>query len=122
MLGRPSSERSVSDVYMPILSVLSTDQAAALLGEAAHVLEALRERLKKRQSPYARVFDVLVVLVETERNAEALKALLQEPDDDPDDLEALDKAWAEEQVTFGPDKVGCPKATAMLSRMEETGQ
>lgn len=109
-------------VFLEFLSMLPTDEAAALLGEAAHVLEAVRERLKKRQSPYARVFDVLVALVETGRNGEALRALLQEPDDDPDDLEALDKAWAEEQVTFGPDKVDCPRAAAMVSRMEETGQ
>jgi nitrate reductase delta subunit len=96
-------------VFLEFLSMLPTDEAAALLGEAAHVLEALRERLKKRRSPYARVFDILVALVETKRNAEALNALLQEPDDDPDDLEALDRAWAEEQVTFGPDQVGCPR-------------
>ena len=111
--------------HLPVFgvwSLLSTDQAAALPVKQHTFLEALRERLKKRQSPYARVFDVSVALVETERNAEALKALLQEPDDDPDDLEALDKASAEGQETFGPDKVGCPKATAMLSRMEETGQ
>ena len=67
----------------------------------------------------ARVFDALVALSAAERDSEALKALLQEPEDDPNDLEALDRAWAEEQVTFGPDKVGCPKATAMLSRMAE---
>lgn len=107
-------------VFLEFLSMLPTDEAAALLGEAAHVLEALRERLKKRRSSYARVFDILVALVETKRNAEALNALLQEPDDDPDDLEALDRAWAEEQVTFGPDQVGCPKAAAALARMGET--
>ncbi len=109
-------------VFLEFLSMLPKAEAAALLGEAAHVLEALRERLKKRQSPYVRIFDALVALVETERNAEALKALLQEPDDDPDDLEALDRAWAEEQVTFGPDQVSCPKAAAVVSRMEESAQ
>ncbi|MBK8545617.1 MAG: nitrate reductase molybdenum cofactor assembly chaperone [Caulobacteraceae bacterium] len=96
-------------VFLEFLSMLPTDEAAALLGEAAHVLEALRERLKKRRSPYARVFDILVALVETKRNAEALNALLQEPDDDPDDLEALDRAWAEEQVTFGRIKSAAPR-------------
>lgn len=109
-------------VFLEFLSMLPTDEAAALLGEAAHVLEALRERLKKRRSPYARVFDILVALVETKRNAEAVTALLKELDDDPDDLEALDRAWAEEQVTFGPDQVGCPKATAAVARMGETSQ
>lgn len=109
-------------VFLEFLSMLPTDEAAALLGEAAHVLEALQERLKKRRSPYARVFDILVALVETKRNAAAVTALLQEPDDDPDDLEALDRAWAEEQVTFGPDQVGCPKATAAVARMGEASQ
>lgn len=107
-------------VFLEFLSTRPTEEAASLLGQAAHVLEALRERLKKRQSIYARVFDVLVALVDTYRNPEALSALLQEPDDNPDDLEALDRAWAEEQVTFGPDKVGCPKA-AMASLMRESG-
>ena len=105
-------------VFLEFLSTLPADEAAALLGQAAHVLEALRERLNKRESIYAQVFDVLVALVDADRNAEAVKALLQEPDDDPNDLEALDKAWAEEQVTFGPDKVDCPKA-ALLSRVKE---
>lgn len=105
-------------VFLEFLSQRPADEAAALLGQAAHVLEALRERLKKRQSAYAAVFDALVALVDKDRNAEALKALLQEPEDNPNDLEALDRAWAEEQVTFGPDKVDCPKA-ALLTRMKE---
>jgi nitrate reductase delta subunit len=106
-------------VFLEFLSTLPSDEAAALLGQAAHVLEALRERLRKRQSHYASVFDILVALVDTDRNSEALEALLREPDDDPNDLEALDKAWSEEQVTFGPDKVDCPKA-ALLQRMKES--
>jgi nitrate reductase delta subunit len=106
-------------VFLEFLSTLPSDQASALLGQAAHVLEALRERLHKRESVYAKVFDVLVALVDADRNPEALKALLKEPEDDPNDLEALDRAWAEEQVTFGPDKVDCPKA-ALLSRMKDT--
>ena len=105
-------------VFLEFLSQRPPAEAAALLGQAANVLEALRERLKKRQSMYACVFDALVALVEVDRNPAALKALLQEPEDNPDDLEALDRAWAEEQVTFGPDKVDCPKA-ALLSRVKE---
>jgi nitrate reductase delta subunit len=106
-------------VFLEFLSQRPADEAAALLGQAAHVLEALRERLKKRDSNYALVFDALVAIVDADRNPEALKALLQEPDDNPDDLEALDRAWAEEQVTFGPDKVDCPKA-ALVARMKES--
>ncbi len=105
-------------VFLEFLSTRPEAEAAGLLGQAAHVIEALRERLKKRGSTYTRLFDALVFLAAAERNGDAVRALLQEPDDDPNDLEALDKAWAEEQVTFGPDKVGCPKAEAMLAGMK----
>lgn len=106
-------------VFLEFLATQPAAEAAALLGQAAHVIEALRERLKKRSSIYAHVFDALAVLSQDGRDEEALRALLREPDDDPNNLEALDRAWAEEQVTFGPDKVGCPKASAILERMGE---
>jgi nitrate reductase delta subunit len=38
-----------------------------------------------------------------------LDALLSEPDDDPEDLAALDAAWEEEEVTFGPAAAQCGK-------------
>lgn len=106
-------------VFLEFLAMQAEPEAAALLAQAAHVIEALRERLQKRSSPYAAAFDALVHLSRDGHDEEALKALLREPDDDPNNLEALDRSWAEEQVTFGPDKVGCPKATAMLERMGE---
>ena len=106
-------------VFVEFLSVLPADQAGALLGEAAHVLEALHARLKKRRSPYAAVFEALVAKAAARADGEALAALMQEPEDDPDDLEALDRAWAEEPVTFGPGDAGCPKAAEMLARMGE---
>lgn len=45
---------------------------------------------------------------------------MAEPEDDPDDLAALDRAWAEEPVSFGSDQQsGCAKAAEMISRMGE---
>jgi nitrate reductase delta subunit len=105
-------------VFLEFLSLMKPLEAAALLGEAAHVLTALRDRLKKRRSPYAAVFAALVELADTSADAQALSALMAEPEDDPDDLAALDRAWAEEPVSFGPEQTGsCPKATEMISRM-----
>ncbi len=103
-------------VFLEFLSARPQTEAAALLGQAAHVIEALRERLEKRGAIYARVFDALVALVEAYRDSQALAALLQEPEDNPDDLEALDRAWAEEQVTFGPERVDCPRAARAGSK------
>jgi nitrate reductase delta subunit len=122
--GLELSARELPDhlpVFLEFLSTLPREEAAALLGEAAHVLEALRERLDRRRSPYARVLDALVALAATgsSLSRDALNSLLMEPDDDPGDLEALDRAWAEEQVTFGPDKVECPKAAAIVAQMKD---
>ncbi|HWA64119.1 MAG TPA: nitrate reductase molybdenum cofactor assembly chaperone [Caulobacteraceae bacterium] len=105
-------------VFLEFLSTLPDAEAASLLGEAAHVLSALGERLHKRQSPYRAVFGALAALAASPVDAEALAALMAEPDDNPDDLEAMDRLWAETAVTFGPSDVGCPKAEAMVKAME----
>ncbi|MBI1197936.1 MAG: nitrate reductase molybdenum cofactor assembly chaperone [Phenylobacterium sp.] len=105
-------------VFLEFLSTLPDDEAASLLGEGAHVLHALGERLHKRQSPYRAVFGALAALSADGADAEALTALMAEPDDNPDDLEAMDKLWAETAVTFGPSEVGCPKADALVKAMQ----
>ena len=51
--------------------------------------------------PYSSVFSAVQALSEGEADGEVLKAILAEPDDDPNDLAALDAAWQDEEVTFG---------------------
>jgi nitrate reductase molybdenum cofactor assembly chaperone NarJ/NarW len=105
-------------VFLEFLSLLPDDEAASLLGEASHVLDAMGERLKTRESAYRAVFGALASLAPAASDPAALAALLSEPDDNPNDLEALDKAWAETAVTFGPSDVGCPKAGALVEAMK----
>jgi nitrate reductase delta subunit len=105
-------------VFLEFLSLLPDDEAASLLGEASHVLDAMGERLKTRESAYRAIFGALASLAPAASDPAALAALLSEPDDNPDDLEALDKAWAETAVTFGPSDVGCPKAGALVEAMK----
>lgn len=104
-------------VFLEFLSTLSHDEAASLLGDAAHVLAALGQRLHRRQSSYRAVFGALTALAGDPADAAALAALMQEPDDDPDDLAAIDRLWEETAVTFGPGDVGCPKAEALVAAM-----
>jgi nitrate reductase delta subunit len=106
-------------VFLEFLSLLPNDEAASLLGEAAHVLAAMGERLHKRQSPYRAVFGALTALAGAEADAAALASLMQEPDDDPGDFETLDRLWAETAVTFGPSDVGCPKAENLVRAMND---
>jgi nitrate reductase molybdenum cofactor assembly chaperone NarJ/NarW len=104
-------------VFLEFLSILPDAEAASLLGEAAHVLSAIGERLHKRGSVYRAVFGALTALADVPADKDALAAMMAEPDDDPTDLAAMDKLWAETAVTFGPSDVGCPKAEALVGAM-----
>lgn len=80
-------------------------EAIELIGQPAHVIAALAERLAKRSSPYEAAFRALMCLARVKPDKAALAALMAEPDPEPDDLAALDAAWEEEEVTFGPGAV-----------------
>jgi nitrate reductase delta subunit len=88
-------------LFLEYGSVLPDAEARLLLAEPAHVLAALGERLRKRNSPYAAVFEALVGLAAAQPGAGAFEALVAEADVDPDDLKALDAVWEEEEVRFG---------------------
>lgn len=105
-------------LFLEFLSILPPAEALELLSEPAHVIAAIGERLTKRDSSYAAVLGALGQL-SGPADAEVIEALRKEPDDDPEDLEALDEAWEAEQVTFGPGSPedGCPKVSDMLGKM-----
>jgi nitrate reductase delta subunit len=120
-------EMKVSDLpdhlaaFLEFLSIVPDAEAASLIGEGAHVLAAIAERLKKRQSPYHAVFSALLSMSDKPADRAALASLLAADDDDPGDFDALDEAWTEAPVAFGPGDArdGCPKARAILSQIEE---
>ena len=88
-------------MFLEFLSVRPEAEAREVLGQTTHILAALRERLKKRKSVYANAFAALEIIAREKPDEALLEGLLQEPLDDPDDLEALDRIWEEEVVTFG---------------------
>lgn len=84
-------------LFLEFLSLLPDLEAQALLAEPAGILQILADRLVTRKSAYAAVFQALATLA----NAPAIDL----PDtnaEDPDDLVALDAAWEEAAVHFGP--------------------
>ena len=89
-------------LFLEFLSEIPEAEARGLIAETAHILEAIRRRLKKRKVPYSSVYSCVQVLAETKPQSVVVEALLGERDDNPDDLAALDAAWEEEEVTFGP--------------------
>ena len=98
----PSELPDFLPLFLEFASTRHPAEAIELVGQPGHVLAALRERLAKRRSPYEAVFSALVALSKAKLDAAALAALTAEPDPEPDDLESLDAAWEEEEVTFGP--------------------
>jgi len=89
------------------------------LADAAHIFAALQARLDRRESPYGAVFAALLQIAGTRADAGAVEELLAQPEDDPEDLDALDAVWEEAEVTFGPDPSGgCPQVRDMLAQMD----
>jgi len=111
-------------LFLEFLSTLDEAEARDFLGQPLHVVVALKERLRRRKSVYASVFRAIEALATVKPDEKAVEALLAEEDDDPEDLDALDKAWEEEVVTFGPEGMGgasdgCPAASDMVARMNK---
>lgn len=106
-------------MLLEFLATRPTREAKETLADAAHILQALRERLVRRESPYATAFAALLQIAGAKPDLKIVAGLLDEPDTDPDDLEALDAVWQESEVRFGPDpSAGCPASREMLARMD----
>ena len=104
--------------FLPLFLEYASTQppraAIELVGQPANVLAALRERLAKRKSSYEAVMAALLALSRAKLDEATLAALRAEPDPEPDDLEALDAAWVDQEVTFGP---GTAAASCPVDRM-----
>lgn len=107
-------------MFLEFLSTLPAPEAIALLGEPLPILGAIRARLENRESPYAIVINALEEIAGTKADQAAIDTILsEEPDDDPDDMVAIDEAWEEKEVRFGPDAPGdCPKMSSILEQMK----
>ena len=89
-------------LFLEFLSRLPAQEASDMLAQPAHILAAMAERLRKRGSSYQSVFRALVALASAKPKETEVAALLALPDPDASDFAALDAAWEDEQVTFGP--------------------
>jgi len=95
-------------LFLEFLSLRPDAEARELLCQTAHILEALGERLRKRKSVYEYAFRALVALARAKAERAQVDALLDQPDPEPTDLAALDAAWEDAPVTFGPNSSdGC---------------
>ena len=121
--GLEIGERELPDflpLFLEFLSEIPEAEAREHLASPLHVLEAIRQRLKKRKSVYASVFSAIAALAQSAAGEDAVSQLLAEPDPDPEDFEALDKAWEDEPVVFGPGAAnadGCTPGSNLAAKM-----
>ncbi|MCP8939564.1 nitrate reductase molybdenum cofactor assembly chaperone [Alsobacter sp. SYSU M60028] len=106
-------------LFLEYAATRQPDDALELIGQPGHVFAALRERLAKRDSVYEGAFAALVALAGGALDDEALAALRAEPDVEPDDLEALDAAWQDEEVTFGPGAADACGVDSLASKIRQ---
>jgi len=89
-------------LFLEYLATRPHKEACETLGQPAHIFSAIAERLRKRRSGYEAVFRALVALAAAKPTEAEVSALLQLPDPDANDFAALDAAWEDEPVNFGP--------------------
>ncbi len=86
-------------LFLEYLSLLPRAEAEEQLAETAHILRAIGDGLARRGSRYAAVMAALLA-VAGEPGLSARMAPRQEGGEE-ESAEALDRAWADEPVTFG---------------------
>lgn len=107
-------------LFLEFLSLQDAPAAQAMLGDISHILQVLAERHARRRSRYALLFEALLDMAAARPDPDAVTELRNVPEDDPADLPALDRAWEEAEVRFGPGDAAaqsCPRASQILDRM-----
>ncbi|MFZ1726422.1 MAG: nitrate reductase molybdenum cofactor assembly chaperone [Albidovulum sp.] len=106
-------------VLLEFLANRPLPEAREILSDAGPIIAVLAERLTRRETPYAPVLTALAALANAATDSPEASAMLELPDDDPEDLEALDAVYQEAQVTFAPDpNAGCPISRDILAKMD----
>jgi nitrate reductase delta subunit len=96
-------------MYLEYLSYRPQEEAENGILDVAHILAMVGARLEDRQSGYGLLFRALLDLSQADISVDEF--LDQASNEERDDsLEALDKIWEEEAVTFGADdkSAQCP--------------
>jgi nitrate reductase delta subunit len=102
LLIGPSELPDFLPLFLEYLATQPLKAACETLSQPAHIFAALAERLRKRKSAYESVFRALIALSTAKPKDDEVSALLELPDPDATDLAALDAAWEDQPVNFGP--------------------
>jgi len=104
-------------LFLEFLSLLPDAESRMMLTEPACILRALTDRLAARDTGYVTVMAALAEIA-----AAPTLAMSDIPEEDPNDLEAMDAAWEEAAVRFGPGEAVDACGTDRLRNQIRAGQ
>ncbi|MHA6645978.1 nitrate reductase molybdenum cofactor assembly chaperone [Mesorhizobium sp. A623] len=106
-------------IFLEYASCLPPAEARETLAQPSHVLAALEQRLRERESDYAGIFAAALALTGARPDRAALEELQKNaPSDDPS---LIDEEWEEREVTFtGAHNMGGP--TGIVARLRAKGK
>lgn len=105
-------------LYLEYLSVLPGKEARAGLTDVAPILQSIHRQLARRENGYAAPLAALLEIA----GVKPLVVEAEETEARDDTPEAIDRAWEEQAVAFGPENDptrgdDCGRASAMVARM-----
>ena len=108
-------------LFLEYLSTLAPEEAYRNLGDVGSVLAAIGERLKKRQSGYASVFEALLEMADRKPDFKEIEEAVRKDSGKIPDLSEIDQQWEEQFAFENTDQTtgagGCPAAEDMLRRI-----
>ncbi|MBL4794241.1 MAG: nitrate reductase molybdenum cofactor assembly chaperone [Pseudomonadales bacterium] len=106
-------------LYLEYLGQRPDIEAREWLADVAHILGSISARLEERKSLYHSLFDCLLIISGAQIDLTGIRETVSKEVVDYS-LEALDKLWEEEAVTFGGDAVsgGCPTTKKPASNQQ----
>lgn len=102
-------------MYLEYLSHRPQEEAENGLLDVAHILALIGARLEDRESGYGLLFRAMLDICQADITVDEFLTQASREERD-DSLEALDKIWEEEAVTFGmdDDSAPCPSASPVV--------
>ena len=108
-------------LFLEYLSTLPPEETYRNLGDVGNVLGAIGERLNKRQSHYASVFEALLEMADRKPDLKEIEEAVKKDSGKIPDLAEIDQQWEEQFAFENTDQTtgagGCPAAEDMLRRI-----
>lgn len=104
-------------LFLEYLSLCEANEASEHLGDAIDIIAAIATKLERQDSPYAAVFDALVVLSSVKPDSIKIEKVIESSPKDPQSHEDLDAEW--EDTPAFENNVDCNGCAVQQTKVTE---